>query len=488
MKVALEPASVRGFRFAGVSAGLKTKAGALDLGVITARSPVRRSCGVQRQSGQGRTGLRDGRPRQIWPICRQSSRTPGCANSFTGKEGMRLAIDSCVQVAQLLGCAPELVVPSSTGVIGHLYDFEKFKNGAANAVATLREDGLADFAHAIMTTDTRPKTASTTFKAGGETITLAGAVKGVGMISPKMATMLGYLVTDAMSTPTLLKKSLKAALPTSFNAITVDGDMSTNDTVIIMASGAAENRAFGARDQASFDRAVEEISAALARELVRDGEGATKLVTVEVRGARNPADAERAARQIANSPLVKTAFFGCDPNVGRILMAAGSSGAYLESDKLVLWIGGVKVAAQGRLLTEALADAGTAMKAREFEVRLDLRFGKIDGDDSDLRPELRLRANQRGVHDLSGGNSGWQASSKLRRWRTCPRAAANWSRPAANKSRCSTRAENSTRSTTPASIAAARWPRANSTAPRSPARGTDGSTTSRPARTSTTRA
>jgi glutamate N-acetyltransferase/amino-acid N-acetyltransferase len=261
-------------------------------------------------------------------------------------------------------------------VIGHLYDFDKFKVGAADAVRSLRNEGLSDFAHAIMTTDTRAKCATTNFKAGGKTITIAGAVKGVGMISPKMATMLGYLVTDADVTPAILKRSLKAALPNSFNAITVDGDMSTNDTVIIMASGAAENRAFSAREQAAFDRAVEEVSAALARELVRDGEGATKLVTVEVRGARNPADAERAARQIANSPLVKTAFFGCDPNVGRILMAAGSSGAYVDSNKLVLWIGGVKVAANGRLLTESLPAAGEAMKAREFDVRLDLRLGK----------------------------------------------------------------------------------------------------------------
>jgi glutamate N-acetyltransferase/amino-acid N-acetyltransferase len=268
------------------------------------------------------------------------------------------------------------VVPSSTGVIGHLYDFEKFKAGAAEAARAIREDGLGDFARAIMTTDTRPKTASTTFKAGGATITLAGAVKGVGMISPKMATMLGYLVTDAMIAPARLRRSLKSALPNSFNAITVDGDMSTNDTVIIMASGAAENRVFSAREQSSFDRAVEEISAALARELVRDGEGATKLVTVEVRGARSAADAERAARKIANSPLVKTAFFGCDPNVGRILMAAGSSGAYVESDRLVLWIGGVKVAANGRLLVEALGEAGTKMREREFAVQLDLRVGK----------------------------------------------------------------------------------------------------------------
>jgi glutamate N-acetyltransferase/amino-acid N-acetyltransferase len=375
MKVELKPAAVRGFRFAGVSAGLKTKAGAPDLGLIAADRPAAAAAVFTANRVKAA------------PVCVTVDRVKsgrlqavvansGCANCFTGEQGMRLARDSSAEVARLLGCAPELVAPTSTGVIGHLYDFAKFKTGAADAVRSLHEDGLSDFAHAIMTTDTRAKTVSTSFKAGGSTITLAGAVKGVGMISPKMATMLGYLVTDAVIAPSLLKKSLKAALPASFNAITVDGDMSTNDTVIIMASGAAGNRAFGAREQAAFDRAVEEVSAALARELVRDGEGATKLVTVEVRGARTAADAERVARQIANSPLVKTAFFGCDPNVGRILMAAGSAGAYLESDKLILWIGGVKVALNGRLLTEALADAGARMKEREFAVRLDLRLGK----------------------------------------------------------------------------------------------------------------
>ena len=375
MKVELKPAAVRGFRFAGVSAGLKTKVGAFDLGIIAADRPAAAAAVFTANRVKAA------------PVCVTADRVKsgrlqavvansGCANCFTGEQGMRLARDSSAEVARLLGCAPELVAPTSTGVIGHLYDFAKFKTGAADAVRSLREDGLADFAHAIMTTDTRAKTVSTSFKAGGSTITLAGAAKGVGMISPRMATMLGYLVTDAVIAPSLLKKSLKAALPASFNAITVDGDMSTNDTVIIMASGAAGNRAFGAREQAAFDRAVEELSVALARELVRDGEGATKLVTVEVRGARTAADAERVARQIANSPLVKTAFFGCDPNVGRILMAAGSSGAYLESDKLILWIGGVKVALNGRLLTEALADAGARMKEREFAVRLDLRLGK----------------------------------------------------------------------------------------------------------------
>jgi len=375
MSAVLEPAQVRGFRFSGVSAGLKTAAGALDLGIIAADRPAAAAAVFSANRVKAAPvyvtadRVKSGRLQAVVA-------NSGCANSFTGAAGMQLARESCAEVARLLGCAPQLVVPSSTGVIGHLYDFEKFKVGAAEAVRSLRDDGLGDFARAIMTTDTRPKTASTTFKAGGATITLAGAVKGVGMISPRMATMLGYLVTDAAIGAPGLKKSLKAALPASFNAITVDGDMSTNDTVIIMASGAAGNRAFGARDQATFDRAVEEVSAALARELVRDGEGATKLVTVEVRGARSFVDAERAARQIANSPLVKTAFFGCDPNVGRILMAAGSSGAYVESDRLMLWIGGVKVAAKGRLQTEALPQAGAAMKEREFIVRLDLRLGK----------------------------------------------------------------------------------------------------------------
>ncbi len=375
MTVELEPRAVRGFRFAGVSAGFKNAPGALDLGLIVADRPAQAAAVFSANRVKAAPlyvtmdRVKTGRLQAVVA-------NSGCANSFTGKPGLQLARESCAEVARLVGCAPELVVPSSTGVIGHLYDLNKFKAGAADAVAKLSEDGLGDFARAIMTTDTRPKTASTTFKLGRTTITLTGAAKGVGMLSPKMATMLSYIVTDAEAGHIALKRSLKAALPTSFNAITVDGDMSTNDTVILMASGAAGNGALGGRDVAVLDRAVKEVSEALARELVRDGEGATKLVTVEVRGARTLADAERVARQISNSLLVKTAFFGCDPNVGRILMAAGSSGAYVESERLMLWIGGVKVAMGGRLLTDALAEAGKAMRASEFEVRLDLRVGK----------------------------------------------------------------------------------------------------------------
>jgi len=188
--------------------------------------------------------------------------------------------------------------------------------------------------------------------------------------------MLAFLVTDAVATAPALKSALKAALPKSFNAITVDGDMSTNDSVILMAGGTAGDTTMTPRDLRRFNEAIEGVCMALATELVRDGEGATKLVTIKVTGARSSGDAERCARQIANSPLVKTAFFGCDPNVGRILMAAGSSGASVESDKLLLEIGGIKVAAKGALLVNALPSAAEKMCAREFDVHLDLRLGR----------------------------------------------------------------------------------------------------------------
>ncbi|HSR57572.1 MAG TPA: bifunctional glutamate N-acetyltransferase/amino-acid acetyltransferase ArgJ [Candidatus Binataceae bacterium] len=374
MQATAGPAVVRGFRFAGVSAGIKTS-GTTDLGLIVADRPAAAAAVFSANRVKAAPvyvtmdHIRGGRLQAVVA-------NSGCANSFTGKPGLKLAHDSCAIVARAIGCAPELVVPSSTGVIGHLFDLAKLEAGVREAVTRLAADGLEDFARAVMTTDTRPKIASASFPMGGATVTIAGAAKGSGMIAPKMATMLAYIVTDAALSAAQLKTALKAALPHSFNAITVDGDMSTNDTVILMASAAAANRAPSRRDLDAFNSAITAISALLARELVRDGEGATKLVEVHVRGARSPADAERFARQIANSPLVKTAFFGCDPNVGRILMAAGSSGAAVESDRLMLSIGGVKVAARGALITEALPQAAAKMREREFTVDLDLRLGR----------------------------------------------------------------------------------------------------------------
>ncbi|HZZ07731.1 MAG TPA: bifunctional glutamate N-acetyltransferase/amino-acid acetyltransferase ArgJ [Candidatus Binataceae bacterium] len=375
MDLTLEPRVVKGFRFAGVAAGLRKEPGRKDLGVIVADRPVA-AAGVFTTNRVKaapvvvtQERIRRGRLQAV-------AANSGSANCFTGKAGIKLAQNSCAALAAGIGCGTELVVPCSTGVIGHLYDLEKYRAGIRDAVAALSPDALEDFARAIMTTDTHPKMASTRLKLGGVEVTVAGCAKGAGMIEPKMATMLAFLVTDAAVGTAELKRTLARALSVSFNAITIDGDMSTNDTLLLMASGAAGGRALSGRELSAFGEAVTSISSALARELVRDGEGATKMVTIEVRGARSAGDADRIARQIANSPLVKTAFFGCDPNFGRIVMAAGKAGVAMDLERLEVRMAGIRIASHGALHTEALADAAAKMKQPEFGLTIDLKLGK----------------------------------------------------------------------------------------------------------------
>ena len=376
MDVTLEPRMVKGFRFAGVTAGLRKEPERKDLGVMVADRAVA-AAGVFTTNRVKaapvivtQEHIRRGRLQAI-------AANSGSANCFTGKAGIKLARDSCAALAAGIGCAPELVAPCSTGVIGHLYDFEKYRGGIRDAVAALSPGALQDFARAIMTTDTHPKIASARLNLGGAEVTVAGCAKGAGMIEPKMATMLAFIVTDAAVDASELKRTLKRALPSSFNAITVDGDMSTNDTLLLMASGAAgATRELGRRELAAFGEAVMAVASALARELVRDGEGATKLVTIEVRGARSATDADRIARQIANSPLVKTAFFGCDPNFGRIVMAAGKAGVAMDLERLEVRMAGIRIASHGALHTDALADAAARMKDPEFALTIDLKLGK----------------------------------------------------------------------------------------------------------------
>jgi glutamate N-acetyltransferase / amino-acid N-acetyltransferase len=375
MEVRLEPARVRGFRFAGVAAGLRSEPGRKDLGIIVADVPVA-AAGVFTTNRVKAAPVLVAQERVRRGRVQAVAVNSGSANCFTGKTGLKLAYDSCAALAAALGCTPQLVAPCSTGVIGHLYDLVKYRSGIVDAVAALGPDGFEDFASAILTTDTHPKLASASIRAGGETVTIAGCAKGAGMIEPKMATMLAFIATDAALRPPQLRTLLRKILPASFNAITVDGDMSTNDTLLLLASGAAANRPLAGRTLASFEQAMGDVAAALARELVRDGEGATKLVTVEVRGARRSADAERIAREIANSPLVKTAFFGCDPNFGRIAMAAGKAGVNLDLDRLEVSLAGIKIASRGALQVGALAAAGAKMKEREFGLILDLKSGK----------------------------------------------------------------------------------------------------------------
>ncbi|HEY2525437.1 MAG TPA: bifunctional glutamate N-acetyltransferase/amino-acid acetyltransferase ArgJ [Candidatus Binataceae bacterium] len=375
MELTLEPRVVKGFRFAGVAAGLRKESGRKDLGVIVADRPVA-AAGVFTTNRVkaapvvvAEERIRRGRLQAV-------AANSGSANCFTGKAGIKLARDCCAALAAGVGCAPELVAPCSTGVIGHLYDFEKYRGGIRDAIGALSPGALEDFARAIMTTDTHPKIASARLKLGGAEVMVAGCAKGAGMIEPKMATMLAFIVTDAAVGAPDLKRTLKRALPQSFNAITVDGDMSTNDTLLLMASGATGARALKGRELGAFDEAVTAVASALARELVRDGEGATKLVTIEVRGARSAADADRVARQIANSPLVKTAFFGCDPNFGRIVMAAGKAGVPLDLARMEVKMAGIRIASRGALHTEALAAAAERMKDPEFGLTIDLKLGK----------------------------------------------------------------------------------------------------------------
>jgi glutamate N-acetyltransferase/amino-acid N-acetyltransferase len=350
MKVRLEPAPVRGFRFAGVCAGLRNEPGRKDLGLIAADWPV------------AVAGVFTSNRVKAAPVIvsQEVTANSGSANCFTGKAGLKLARDSATAVAKGIGCAPEFVAPCSTGVIGRIYDLAKYRAGVGDAVAALAPDRFEDFARAIMTTDTHPKMASATLKLGGAEVTIAGCAKGAGMIEPKMATMLAFVMTDAAVKPPALRRTLARALPQSFNAITVDGDMSTNDTLLLMASGAAGNRTLAGRDLLAFEAAVAEVSAVLARELVRDGEGATKLVTIEVRGARTHADADRVARQLANSPLVKT----------------GKAGVALDLDRIEVSLGGIKLASRGALHTNALAAAAIRMKEPEFGLTVDLKLGK----------------------------------------------------------------------------------------------------------------
>jgi glutamate N-acetyltransferase / amino-acid N-acetyltransferase len=375
MDVILEPRPVKGFRFAGVAAGLRSEPGRKDLGIIVADRPAA-AAGVFTTNRVKAAPVIVTQERLRRGKLQAVAANSGSANCFTGHAGLKLARDSCAVLADSIGCAPELVAPCSTGVIGHLYAFEKYRAGIRNAVAALAPGAFEDFARAIMTTDTHPKVASTEVKLSGTEVTVAGCAKGAGMIEPKMATMLAFILTDASVRPPILKRTLQRSLATSFNAITIDGDMSTNDTLLLIASGAAGERELKGRDLAAFEAAVTAVANRLARELVRDGEGATKLVTVEVRGARTSTDAERIARQVANSPLVKTAFFGCDPNFGRIVMAAGKAGVAIDLERLEVSLGGISIASHGALHTDVLAAASARMKEPEFTVTLDLKLGK----------------------------------------------------------------------------------------------------------------
>jgi glutamate N-acetyltransferase/amino-acid N-acetyltransferase len=303
----------------------------------------------------------------------------GNANTFTGQRGVRDVDVIAAAAAEAVGVPAEHVFTSSTGVIGEPLNASKITDVLPELVANLNADSFGTAARAIMTTDTFPKGAFEQVEIGGTTVTIAGIAKGSGMIAPDMATMLGYIFTDATVTQDGLQAMLTAATKASFNAITVDSDTSTSDTVLMAATGRSHAVPIASGRSAEgklFQEALTRVMRDLALQIVRDGEGATKLVEVRVSGAKTARDADKVARSIANSPLVKTAIAGEDPNWGRIVMAVGKSGAAADRDLLTIRFGDVLVAEKGWVAESYSEAEGAAyMKGPELVISVDLGLG-----------------------------------------------------------------------------------------------------------------
>ena len=304
----------------------------------------------------------------------------GNANAGTGADGLARARSTCAALGTLLGIAPQQVLPFSTGVIMETLPHERIEAALPAALADARPDHWALAAEAIMTTDTLPKAASRQLQLGGRTVNITGISKGAGMIRPNMATMLGFVATDAAIAPVLMQRLVQEAADASFNRITIDGDTSTNDSFVLIATHQAGNAPVQDLDSgegAVLRAALIEVSQQLAQAIVRDGEGATKFITVQVDGGRDVAECRQVAYAIAHSPLVKTAFFASDPNLGRILAAVGYAGiADLDQTLIDLYLDDVHVATRGgRHPDYAEAQGQRVMKQSEITVRVDLHRG-----------------------------------------------------------------------------------------------------------------
>jgi glutamate N-acetyltransferase/amino-acid N-acetyltransferase len=307
----------------------------------------------------------------------------GNANAGTGEQGMRDARTTCAALAGLLGCKASQILPFSTGVIMEPLPVAKIAAGLPGAVTNMRADNWFDAAHAIMTTDIVAKAVSRQVTIDGVTITITGIAKGSGMIHPNMATMLGYIATDAAIARPVLQRMVREAANRSFNCITVDGDTSTNDALMLIATGKAalpEVKAAGSKAGKALQSAITEVATWLAQAIVRDGEGATKFITVHVEGGRSKAECKKVGYAIARSPLVKTAFFASDPNLGRILAAIGYAGiADLDVDALKLYLDDVLVAENGgRAASYREEDGQRVMQQSDITIRVALNRGQAN--------------------------------------------------------------------------------------------------------------
>ena len=341
----------RGFRFAAASCGLKKRGhtGTLDVALIVSDVPASAAAVFTQNLVQAPpVTLSRAHVQASADAMRAVIVNSGNANCSTGLGGMAASRATAQRVAKILGCRVKQVVVCSTGVIGVPLPVERILKAAPGLAAALASsprafDGLT---RAIMTTDTRPKRAAASCRISGKTVRVAGCAKGAGMIHPNMATMLSFVVTDAAIAPRVLDRALREVVSRTFNCITIDGDSSTNDTLLVLANGASDARNItraGGGDYTNFVVALERVCKALAIGIVEDGEGATHLVEIEVRGAPSGRAATQVAQTIAGSSLVKTALAGADPNWGRILAAAGRAGVPFNPDRAEIWLGGIKM-------------------------------------------------------------------------------------------------------------------------------------------------
>lgn len=366
---------IPGFLGSAISSGVK-KNGKKDLALIYSEVPAK-GAGVFTKNIVKAPPVLLGMDRIKSGYCQAVLVNSGVANAFTGDIGLQDSIATSKDAAKHLGIAESLVIPSSTGVIGGRLPIDKMKKALPKLVSELREDGFLDFADGIMTTDAFPKYAVKRVTIGKKKGTIAVIAKGAGMISPNMATMLAYILTDFNISKRALTKALKNTVNNSFNKIIVDGDTSTNDTVLILANGKLGNNLIKETgvDYNKLEKALTEASSEVAEMIVRDGEGATKVAKIIVKGAKTEKDAEKIARTLGTSSLVKTAFFGEDPNWGRIVAAAGRAGVDFDPDKIDLFFDDQKILSNSKeVMNEKKAQS--ILKKPKFEVTLNIKSGK----------------------------------------------------------------------------------------------------------------
>lgn len=366
----------QGFKAAGVKAGIK-KSGNLDLAVIYTEQEAA-VAGTFTQNAVAAAPVLVSKDVVKGGKAHAIVANAGCANACTGETGLKNAKEMAACAAEALGCAANEVVVGSTGVIGVNLPMEKITAGVTAAVKELSVDGSEKAGNAIITTDTYSKACALEIELGGKKVRFGAIAKGSGMIQPNMATMLCFITTDAAIDSKLLQEALSDIVNVSFNMISVDGDMSTNDMVIVMANGAAGNAKITEKgaDYEKFAEALKSICVGLAQRIAADGEGATKFLTINVKGAKCFADAKTVAMSVAKSPLVKTAFFGEDPNWGRVICAVGYAGAPMVPEKTVVKFGGIAVYANG--LGATFDEAKLREVMAEHDIVIDIEMGLGD--------------------------------------------------------------------------------------------------------------